>query len=105
MSSYVIKHSQREERRIAMNKRVTEAIGTIAGCLTTAAFVPQIYVTWSHAPKPATDVSLWTFIILSLGTFLWAIYGGILRSRPIVIANVITFVFSSSVLAYKLIYG
>jgi MtN3 and saliva related transmembrane protein len=101
----MIEHSQREERRITVSKKVTEAIGTIAGCLTTIAFVPQIFTTWSHVPKPATDISPWTFFILSLGTFLWAIYGGILRSRPIVIANVITFVFSASVLAYKLIYG
>lgn len=88
-----------------MNAKRGEMVGTIAGILTTVSFVPQVYSVWSHIPKPATDVSLGMFFVMSLGVLLWIIYGYCLRSRPLIIFNSGGFIFSASVLAYKLIYG
>jgi len=88
-----------------MNGKTKELLGMIAGCLTTGSFMPQAYKVWIHAPKPATDVSLGMFSMMSLGIILWLVYGWIIRSRPLIIFNVITFVLSVSVLIYKLIYG
>lgn len=88
-----------------MNWKGKEMIGVIAGCLTTGSFIPQAYSVWHHAPKAAPDVSLGMFSTISIGVLLWIIYGCMLRSRPLIIFNAITFVFSASVWAYKLVYG
>jgi MtN3 and saliva related transmembrane protein len=88
-----------------MNAKTKEAMGTIAGCLTTGSFIPQVYTVWHRAPHPAPDVSLGMFSIISLGVLLWIVYGFILHAKPLIIFNAVTFCLSGSVLAYKLIYG
>jgi len=79
--------------------------GIIAGIFTTGSFIPQVYSVWSQIPKPAADVSLGMFLIFSLGVLFWFTYGCWLRSRPLIIFNTLSFVFSTSVLVYKLIFG
>lgn len=88
-----------------MSEKRKEILGTIAGIMTTGALVPQVYTVWSQVPKPAEAVSLQMYLIISLGLFLWIIYGLCLRSRPLTVFNSITFVLSLLVLVYKLIYG
>lgn len=88
-----------------MDKKKKEVIGMIAGTITTGSFIPQIYYVWIQIPKPATDVSIGMFSFMSLGILLWFIYGYQLRSWSLIIFNAITFIFSGSVLIYKLIYG
>jgi MtN3 and saliva related transmembrane protein len=80
-------------------------IGTVAGFLTTGSFIPQVVRVWSHAPKPADDVSLGMFSVMTLGISLWIVYGTMQRSIPLIVSNAITFLLSALVLAYKLIYG
>jgi MtN3 and saliva related transmembrane protein len=88
-----------------MTEKQKEVIGTIAGTLTTGSFVPQAWRIWHHAPQPAPDVSLMMYIIISLGVLLWVTYGFLLRCKPILIFNIITFVLSVSVIIYKMTYG
>lgn len=63
-------------------------IGTMAALLTTFGFVPQVIK--MLRTKSVKDISLPTFIQLSLGVSLWALYGLHLRDVIIVGANAIT---------------
>jgi MtN3 and saliva related transmembrane protein len=75
-------------------------IGTLAGVLTTVAFIPQVSKAWRTGRTE--DISLWMFILFSAGVFLWLIYGIVLEAWPIVIANGITLLLSLSILYLKL---
>jgi MtN3 and saliva related transmembrane protein len=80
-----------------------DLIGLLAGALTTIAFVPQLlklYVT-----KSGKDVSARMFLIFSTGVILWLIYGILIRSAPIIIANSLTLLMSLVILVLKLRYG
>ncbi len=65
-----------------------ELIGFIAAILTTAAFVPQAYKIWKT--KSADGVSLSMYFIMLTGVLLWGLYGILIDSLPIIMANFIT---------------
>ena len=67
-------------------------IGTIAAVCTTIAFLPQTLKTIKS--KHTKDLSLGMYTILSVGVFLWFLYGLILKEFPIIFANGITFIFT-----------
>jgi MtN3 and saliva related transmembrane protein len=75
------------------------ALGTVAGILTTAAFVPQVLKTWRS--RSARDISAAMFIAFSVGVALWIVYGALVRSAPVVIANSVTLVLALAVLGMK----
>lgn len=74
-------------------------IGTLAGILTTIAFIPQVAKTWKT--RSAGDISLLMFLLFSGGVLLWLIYGALLHAVPIIIANGITLSLSASILIMK----
>lgn len=74
-----------------------EIIGLIAACLTTAAFLPQVFKTWKT--KDVSSLSLPMFSMFFLGVIMWLIYGLLIDSLAIILANTIT-VFSSFLLVY-----
>ena len=78
-------------------------LGYLAGFFTTLAFLPQVVKCWKT--KKTKDVSFLMFLIFVLGVFLWLIYGFLTHNLPIIIANLITFVLSLSILIAKLKYG
>lgn len=77
-------------------------LGLVAGTLTTAAFFPQFLKAWKS--KSTTDISLWMFVILSTGIFLWLIYGLLVQSWPVILANIVTLVIALAILMLKLKY-
>lgn len=82
---------------------MTEAIGYLAAALTTAAFIPQAWLTWKT--KRADGVSLGMYSIFTLGVALWLVYGLVIGAWPIVIANAITLALALFILVMKLRYG
>lgn len=66
----------------------TELIGFVAAILTTTAFIPQAYKIWKT--KSADGVSLTMYLIMLTGVILWEIYGLLIYSLPIILANFIT---------------
>ena len=80
-----------------------ELYGFIAASLTTIAFLPQLYKTWTT--KSAEDVSLITLILFIIGLICWIVYGIKINSSPILVANIVTFIFNFSILILKLIYS
>ena len=64
---------------------MADAIGLMAGALTTVAFVPQVLKTWRS--RSAGDLSLSMLLIFNAGVALWVIYGLAMRATPIVVGQ------------------
>lgn len=81
---------------------VYEIIGLIAAVLTTSAFVPQAYKTWTT--KSADNLSLTMYIAMFIGIVLWLIYGIHLHSLAMILANSITAILTLIIIIFKLRY-
>jgi MtN3 and saliva related transmembrane protein len=79
-----------------------EALGFAAAFCTTAAFVPQLARVVRL--RSARDISLPTFLLFSVGVFLWGLYGLYIDSKPVIASNAVTLVLSVSILILKLRY-
>ena len=75
-------------------------LGTVAGVLTTASFIPQVAKTWKS--RSAKDVSLAMFFVLATGIILWIIYGFLVSSLPVILANSATLVLVFTMITLKL---
>ncbi|OGI57053.1 MAG: hypothetical protein A2V58_05140 [Candidatus Muproteobacteria bacterium RBG_19FT_COMBO_61_10] len=78
----------------------TNTLGLIAGCLTTAAFFPQVLKIWKT--RSATDISLGMFALFSVGVLLWIVYGFSIGSLPVILANSITLALALAIIVFKL---
>ena len=65
-----------------------EYIGFFAATLTTSAFLPQAYKIWKS--KTADGLSLTMYTIMGLGTMSWLIYGILIHSPSVIVANAIS---------------
>lgn len=81
----------------------TDWIGSSAAILTTTAFIPQAVKVW-HTRHTA-DISLGMYTLFTLGVALWLIYGALLDSWPIIIANCVTLLLAGAVLVMKIRFG
>jgi MtN3 and saliva related transmembrane protein len=79
---------------------ISDLVGYFSAFLTTVAFIPQAYHSWKT--RDLSGVSLPMYSIFSAGVAGWLVYGLLIVSWPIVIANTITFVLSCVVLWLKL---
>ena len=89
--------------RWRVNMDVAEVVGLTAGVLTTIAFLPQVRHSWTT--KSTKDISLPMFLTFSTGVLLWFIYGVMIQSVPVVLANGVTFVLVGAILIMKLKWG
>ena len=80
-----------------------EFFGYFAAVLTTLAFIPQLIKTLKT--KKAEDVYSTTLIMFLTGVAAWIIYGIKISSKPILIANIITFLLNFLILIFKLVYS
>ncbi len=79
-----------------------DALGLVAGTLTTIAFIPQLLKVWKS--KSANDISYVMFILFVTGIVLWEIYGWEIHSMPVILFNIITFILGISILILKYIF-
>ncbi len=75
-------------------------IGLMAATCTTISFLPQAIKT--IRTKQTKDLSLAMYSILTIGIFLWLVYGIVIKDLPLIIANVITLLFTSTILILKI---
>ncbi|HCR85049.1 MAG TPA: hypothetical protein DIV86_00045 [Alphaproteobacteria bacterium] len=67
---------------------MTEIIGTIAAIFTTISFIPQaVKVVKTNDTK---SISKAMYICFSFGVFMWLIYGIMIESFAVIVANSIT---------------
>jgi len=77
-----------------------EIIGLVAATLTTSAFIPQVYKVYKE--KNAAGISLTMYLILFTGVSLWFLYGFLIGSISVVLANGITLILMGIIIYYKL---
>lgn len=73
-----------------------EAIGLVAGALGIVAWVPQIRDVWIH--ERHEGISLTTFSVVTVALSLWLLYGVLVESLAMIVANVFTLVVILAVL-------
>ena len=79
-----------------------DAIGLIAGILTTTAFIPQVLKI--YRTKSGKDISGRMLSLFSAGIVLWLIYGILLNSLPLILSNVVTLLLSLTIIGLKIFY-
>lgn len=80
-----------------------ELIGAVAAFITTVGWIPQ--VAKIARERRAGDISLATTGFLAFGILLWALYGVLIGSWPVILANGFTFMLVGAIVAMKLRYG
>ena len=81
---------------------VVSIIGYLAAFGTTVSFLPQAVKTIQT--KDTSGISLPMYLLFTIGTLLWLIYGVMAASFPVAVANSITLIFASIILIYKIRY-
>lgn len=76
--------------------------GSIAGVLTTLAFVPQVIKVIKT--KDTKSLSLGMYMMQVTGVALWLIHGLVIGDIALTVANGVTFCLSLIILAYKIMY-
>jgi MtN3 and saliva related transmembrane protein len=87
---------------MVLSEQAVENIGFVAAFCTTVAFVPQLVRVLKL--RSARDISLGTFLLFSIGVFLWLVYGIYIRSKPVIASNAATLGLSLSILYLKMRY-
>lgn len=82
---------------------LTDLIGGAAASLTTISFVPQAWRILQT--RHTTDISLGMYSLFTAGVLFWLLYGIMLDSWPIIVANSVTLVLAGTVLAMKIRFG
>jgi MtN3 and saliva related transmembrane protein len=80
-----------------------ELVGSVAATITTFAWLPQISKILRD--RQATDISWATTGALAAGVVLWVVYGVFIGSWPVILSNVVTFLFIATILGLKWRYG
>lgn len=80
-----------------------EWAGYIAAAMTTLAFVPQAVKT--IRTRDTRSISLGMYVVFTAGIAMWLIYGIALNSVPMILANIVTFLLSATILGLKLKHG
>jgi MtN3 and saliva related transmembrane protein len=75
-------------------------IGLLAAILTSSSFLPQALKT--IRTKDTSSISLSMYILFTLGTLLWFIYGLASNNFPVWVANGFTLILASIILFFKI---
>jgi MtN3 and saliva related transmembrane protein len=78
-------------------------IGSIAAVLTTVSFVPQAVK--AIRERRTEGISLAMYALFTLGVALWFVYGLLIHSTPVWLANGVTLVLAGIILALKIRFG
>jgi MtN3 and saliva related transmembrane protein len=84
-----------------MSTELHNLVGYPAAFLTTVAFVPQAWQSWRT--RDLSGISLPMYAMFTLGVALWMVYGLMIGSVPVFVANVVTLLLSSIVLMLKIL--
>src|SRR5262245_31572887 len=81
----------------------TEFLGSLAAVCTTLCWIPQAVKIIRE--KQAGGISILTQTVFTIGIALWACYGFLVHRWPLIVANLVTFAFSATILFLKLRYN
>lgn len=80
-----------------------EIIGMIAAVLTTAAYLPQTVKVLRT--KNTRDLSLGMYIMITSGIAGWLVYGIMLESPSLILANGLSVIMAAIILVMKIRHG
>jgi MtN3 and saliva related transmembrane protein len=80
-----------------------DTLGFLAAALTTAAFVPQAWLTFRT--RDVTGISLAMYSVFTAGIVLWLVYGWMLGAWPVIVANGLTLALAAGILTMKIVMG
>lgn len=86
-----------------MDPYYIEALGLVAALCTTLCWLPQTIRVIRE--RNTASLSLATFSLFVAGIALWLVYGLLLQSLPLILANSFTLVLNGTILALKLRHG
>ncbi|MDD5750223.1 MAG: SemiSWEET transporter [Candidatus Pacebacteria bacterium] len=78
-------------------------LGLLAGALTTFSSLPQ--VAKAIKTKETKDISLGTYVLVTIGIALWLVYGLIIVDLPLIAANVLSLLLNATILTLKIKHG
>jgi MtN3 and saliva related transmembrane protein len=76
-----------------------DRLGISGGCLTAGAYLPRVLKVLRA--RHTRDLSLAMYVVMTAGNLGWLLYGLLLASRPLILANAPT----ATILAMKLRHG
>ena len=74
-------------------------IGTFAGILSTASFVPQVLKAWREGTE---SISQRMYMVTVSAFTLWTVYGFVIGSWPVIVFNALSLGLSATILVLKL---
>jgi MtN3 and saliva related transmembrane protein len=77
-----------------------DLLGYVAACLTTLSFAPQAWLVFRS--RNVDGISLGMYGAMTTGVVLWLVYGLLIRSWPLVAANIVTLLLAGSILVMKI---
>jgi MtN3 and saliva related transmembrane protein len=80
---------------------MTDWLGYVAAVFTTAAFLPQAWLTFRT--RNVSGISVGMYSVFTLGVALWLAYGVMMQAWPIIVANLVTLVLAAGILMMKLL--
>ncbi|MEN9571074.1 MAG: hypothetical protein RL172_2305 [Bacteroidota bacterium] len=75
-------------------------VGFAAAFCTTVSFLPQAVKT--IRTKDTSGISLFMYLLFTIGTLLWLIFGLYTHNIPVAAANAVTMAFAMVILFYKI---
>ena len=76
-----------------------ELLGFIAAGLGAISFLPQLIKIWRF--RSVKDISTGMYVIYAFSVILWLIYGIIIKSEPLILAEILTLILVSTILVMK----
>lgn len=82
--------------------KTIDVLGYVAGILVVISLLPQFIKSWKT--KSTRDISLWRYIIYTVGLILWVTYAIIIKNGPVALTNSVGLILAVSILYLKLKY-
>ena len=79
-----------------------ELLGFIAAGLGAISFLPQLIKIWRF--RSVKDISTGMYVIYTFSVVLWLIYGIIIKSEPLILAEILTLILVSTILIMKYLW-
>ena len=79
---------------------LTTVVGFIAGFVTTAANLPQVWKTYRN--KSGEGLSFRMLLMLGIGVGLWLVYGIMSKSLPLIVTNAVVLLLILLLIGMKL---
>ncbi len=79
-----------------------ELLGFIAAILGAISFLPQVLKTWRS--RTTKGISSLMYIVYGISILLWLAYGLIIKSTPLILAEIFTLILVSLILIMKYIW-